>query len=134
MPLARPGDGAAEAIHEQLAVGEPGEAVMHGVVHQPLMRALEVGHVAHQPDAAQQPRIVARGRAGAELVPEIGAVMAPEAEIGLQIAALLLLQRPQHQAEALAVGIVQMLQEAVDRGGEAAGLEPERFLDLWRDG
>ncbi len=49
LAFARAGDGAVEAIHEQLAVGQAGQAVMHRVVDQPLMRALQIGHVAHQP-------------------------------------------------------------------------------------
>ena len=53
LPFAGAGDGALQAIEEQLAVGQAGQAVMHRVVHQPLMRALEVGDVAHQADAAQ---------------------------------------------------------------------------------
>ena len=81
LPLARAGDGACHAIHEQLAVGKPGQAVMHGVMHQPLMRALEAGHVAHQPDAAEEPRILARHRVRAQVVPEIGAVVTPQAKI-----------------------------------------------------
>ena len=112
LPFAGAGDGALQAIEEQLAVGQAGQAVMHGVVHQPLMRALEAGDVAHQSDAAQEPGIVARRRAGAELVPEIAAVLALQAELGLQLAALVLLQRPQHQAEALAVGGMHVLEEA----------------------
>ncbi len=134
LALAGAGDGAGHAVHEQLAVGEPGQAVMHGVVHQPLMRALEAGHVAHQPDAAEQPGIVAWRRVGAEVVPEIGAVVAPEAEIEQEVAALLLLQRPQHQAEALAVGGVHMLEELIDRYVQRAGIEAELLLDLLGDG
>ena len=35
--------------------------------------------------------------------------MAPEAEIRLQVPAALLLQRPKHELEALAVGVVHVL-------------------------
>ena len=107
---------------------------MHRVVDQPLMRALEVGHVAHQAGAAEQPRILARHGVGAQIVPKIGAVVAAQAEIGLEIAAVLLLQRPQHQAEALAVRRVHMLEEILDGNIERAGLQPELLLDLVGDG
>ena len=52
LAFAGAGDGALQAIHEQLAVGKPGQAVVHGVVDQPLIGALEIGHVAHQAGAA----------------------------------------------------------------------------------
>jgi hypothetical protein len=52
LPLAGAGDGALQTIHEQLAVRQTGQIVMHGVVHQPLVRPLEARDVAHQPDAA----------------------------------------------------------------------------------
>ena len=91
LALAGAGDGALQAIHEQLAVGKAGQAVMHRVVDQPLMGALEIGHVAHQAGAAKEPRVLARRGVGAEVVPKIGAVVAPQAEIDLQVAALLLL-------------------------------------------
>ena len=42
----------AQAVEEQLAVGQARQAVVHGVVQQPLVRALGVRHVAHQADAA----------------------------------------------------------------------------------
>src|SRR5262245_23550579 len=81
LPFAGAGDSSLQAVEEQLAVGQAGQAVMHGVVHQPLMRALEAGDVAHQSDAAQESGIVARRSAGAKLVPEIVAVLALQAEL-----------------------------------------------------
>ena len=128
LAFARAGDGALQAIHEQLAVGQAGQAVMHRVVDQPLMRALQIGDVAHQAGAAQQPGVLARRGMRPEVVPKIGAVLAPQAEIDLEVAALLLLERPQHQPEPLAVGGVHILQEIVDGDVERAGLEPKLLL------
>ena len=67
---------------------------------------------------------------GAEVVPEIGAVMAAQAKIEHELAALLLLQRPQHQTESLAVGGVHMLKKLIDRDVERARIEPELALDV----
>ena len=134
LAFAGAGDGALQPVHEQLAVGEAGQAVMHRVMHQPLVRALEARDVAHQPDAAEHARIVARRRPGAKLVPEIGPVLTLEAELGLQIAALIFLERPQHQTEALAVRGVHVLEEIVDGGVERAWWRSERLLDLGVDG
>src|SRR4029077_18297893 len=133
LPFLCAGDGAADAIDEELAVRQPRQIVMHRVVHQPLMRPLEIGHVTHQTDTGQKPGIVAFRRAGAEFVPNIGAIMAAAAGIDLKVAATVLLERPQHQLEALAVGIVQMLQELLHRGGQRPRIETERLLDLARD-
>ena len=132
LAFASAGYGPLQAVEEQLAIGQAGQAVMHGVVHQALMRTLEAGDVAHQSDAAQQPR-VARYGAGAQVVPEIAPVLTLEAEFGLQIASGVLLKRPQHQAEALAVSRVHVLEEIVDRGVERAWRRPKRFLDLAGD-
>ena len=130
LAFAGAGDGALQAVHEQLAVRKAGQAVMHGVMHQPLVRALQAGDVAHQPDAADQPRIVARRRMRAKLVPEIASVLPLQPELGLQIAALMLLERPQHQPEALAVRRMHVLKEIVDGGVERAGRSTERLLDF----
>ena len=52
----------------------------------------------------------------------------------MQIAALIFLERPQHQSEALAVCAVHMLEEMIDGGVEGAWRRPERLLDLRVDG
>src|SRR3989304_4309785 len=85
------GDAPLQAIHEQLAVGKAGKAVVHRVVDQPLIGALQVGHVAQQAGAAKEPRVLARCGVRPEVIPKIGAVVASQAEIDLQVAALLLL-------------------------------------------
>ena len=50
-----------EPVEHQLAVGQPRQAVVHGVVQQPLVRALGVGHVADKADAADSARMSALG-------------------------------------------------------------------------
>ena len=69
-----------------------------------------------------------------EIVPEIGPVLPAQAEIELQVAAVLLLERPQHQPEALAVGIMHVLKKIADRDIQGAGLESKLLLDLVSNG
>jgi hypothetical protein len=64
---------------------------MHGVMQQPLMRALKARHVAQQPDAAKEPRILARHRMRFQVVPEIGAIVTAQTKIKHKVATLLLL-------------------------------------------
>ena len=82
-----------QPVEEQLAIGQAGQAVVHGVVQQPLLRALGVGHLAQQADAAQA-AAVGGGHAGRlELEPAVGVVRVPHAELDAHLAAGALLHR-----------------------------------------
>ena len=64
-------------------------------------------------------------------VPSVAIPVVPaQAEIDLEIAAVLFLEGPQHEAEALAVRAMHVLKEVVDRNVERAGFEPKFLLDL----
>ena len=106
---------------------------MHGVVQQPLVRALGVGHVAHQADAAQGASIGGGQARRLELEPAIAVVGVAHAEIGVDRSAVALLHGPQRQPEALPVGGMQVLGEVVDRGRQLAGGQAEGRLDVRAD-
>ena len=118
-------------VEEQLSVGQARQPVPDRVVKQALLRALLRGDVAHQPDAAQRPGIALLRHARAQLVPEIAAIGPLHAEFEIDVAALTLADRPQGQAHALAVGGVQVLQPAIDRGSRSEpGSTPSADFDL----
>ena len=118
----------AEPVEEQLAVGQPREAVVHGVVHQPLLRALGVRHLAHEPDAAQVAAVGGGHGSGLELEPAVGVVGVAHAELDAQLAVGAILHGGEQQLEALAVGGVHVLGEVVDLGRQLAGLETQDGL------
>ena len=85
------GEHAFEPVDEQLAVGQAGQVVVHGVVQQPLLRVLEFGDVGeradephhlavradHRPRLEREPQIMAVGRAQAEVLQRAGRGAAP---------------------------------------------------------
>ena len=134
LPLRGARDRALQTIHEQLAIGQTRQAVMHGIVHQTLMRPLDVRHIAQQTDTTQQPHILVMRRLRVELVPKIGSVVAAQAKIRLERPAFPLLQRLHEQLEALPIRSVHMLQEFVHRDVQRPGFKPEFGLHLVPDG
>ena len=102
---------------------------MHRVVQQALVRTPGLGDVAHQAHAAHRAPVGGGDARRLELEPAIAVVGLAKAEIGADATARALLDRPEHQPEALAVGDVQVLGEVVDLGRELAGGEAERSLD-----
>ena len=125
----RPHHRHAEAVEHELAIGQPREAVMHGVVQEALVRALGVGHVADKADTAQRAHVRVGDTRGLELEPAVGVIGVAHAEIGADLGPRALLHGPQHQSEAIAVRRVQMLDEIVDLGRKLAGAETEGGLD-----
>ena len=121
--------GDTQPVKHQLAVGQPGEAVVDGIVQQPLMRALGVGHIAHEADAAHGARIGVGYAGGLELEPAIAVVGMAHAEIGTDARPGALLDRPQDHAKAFAISGMQVLDEVVDLGAQLTGIEAERCLD-----
>ena len=128
--------GGRQAVEEELAVGQTREAVVHGIVHQPLLCALGVRHLANQADAAQVAPVRGRHAGGLELEPAVGVVDVAHAELDAHLAARALLHRGKQQLEALAVGGVHVLGEVVDLGGKLARLvgrvEIGFYRELWR--
>jgi hypothetical protein len=121
--------GGRQAVEEKVAVGEPGQAVVDGIVQEPLLRALGVGGLTHQSDAAQVAAVAGGQAGGVEIEPAVGVVDVAHAELDAHLAARALLHRPQEQLEALAVGRVHVGDEAVGLGGQLARLEAQRGLD-----
>ena len=73
-----------------------GEAVVHGIVQQALMRALGIRHVADEAHAAQRPHVLVRHARCLELEPAVGIVRVPHAEVGADLGPGALLHGPQH--------------------------------------
>ncbi len=124
------GRGATEAVEEQLPVRQSRQTVVDRVVQQPLMGPLGAGHVPHQPDATQRGRLLDLDALGAQLVPEIAAVAAPHAQLGVEHAALALLQRPQQQAQALAVVGMHEAEPFLRRQVQGPGRQTEGILQI----
>jgi hypothetical protein len=112
----RPHHRHAQAVEHKLAVGEPRETVVHGIMQEPLVRAFGVGHVADKADAADSARVLVGHAGGFEFEPAVGIVRVAHAEIGADLGPRALLHGPQHKPEAVAVGGVQVLDEVVDLG------------------
>ncbi len=128
-----PHDGDAEAVEQQLAVGQPGQTVVHGVVQQPFVRPLGVRHVADQPHAAQRARIRVGDARGLQLEPAVAVVGMTHAEVGADLRPRALLHGPQDQPVAVAIGRMQMLDEILDLGRQLAGAQSQRRLDHGAD-
>ncbi len=77
----RPRDRGAEAVEEELPVGQAGEVVVHCVVQQPLLGVALLGHVEQRADAAQHLAVRAEHRPGAEVEPPIMPVLGAQPEI-----------------------------------------------------
>ena len=120
----RAAGGDAEPVEQQLAIGQPREAVVHGVVQQALVRALGVGHVAHQADAAHGPGVGIGHARRLELEPAVAVVRVAHAEVGADARPGTLLDRPEDHPEPFAVRLMQVLDEVVDLGAQLARIEP----------
>ena len=121
---------ALQAVEEQLAIGQPGEVVVHGVVQEPFLGVFELGDVGER---AHQPHYLAvRAHHGPRLEgePEVVAVGGAQPEVLAQPAAALLQHAVEHGAEAVAVERVQHVEPARRRAFERAALEAEQRLGL----
>ncbi len=94
---------------------------MHGIVQQALVRALGVGDVAHEADAAHGARIGVGHARRFQLEPAVAVVGMAHAEIGADARPRALLDRPQDHAEAFSIRGMQVLDEVVDLGAQLAG-------------
>ena len=84
------GDRRLEPVEEELAVGQAGQVVVDRVVEQPLLGGPLLGDVEERADAAHHLAVGADHRPGAEVEPEIVAVLRAQAEILGDAAAALL--------------------------------------------
>ena len=119
-----------EPVDEQLAVGQPGQVVVHGVVQQPFLGVLEFGHVGQRADEAHHLAVRADHRPRLEREPEIMAVRRAQAEILRQPPAPLLQHAVERRAETVAVERVQHVEPARRRAFERAALEAEQRFGL----
>ena len=60
-----------QPVEKQGPIGQARQAVMHRIVHQSFLRPFLIGHIAHQPDAAQRPAIGPRHTRRIEFEPAI---------------------------------------------------------------
>ncbi|MDT4821239.1 hypothetical protein FQZ97_544090 [compost metagenome] len=111
------GDGLADAVAEQVAVGQAGEAVVVGLVLQLLLVALGFGDVVENADEVADLAAVVHHRRHLEVVPELRAVLA---EVAQQRPALL--PGHQHPADIVQVRLVALL------ALEKAAVSPQHFL------
>ncbi len=124
------GEHAFEAVEEQLAVGQPGEVVVHRVVQQPLFRVLELGDVGERADEPHHLAVRSDHRPRLDREPEVMAVGRAQPEVLGQPSAALLQHAVEHGAEAVAVERMQHLEPARRRSFERAALEAEQRLGL----
>ncbi len=124
------GEHAFEAVEEQLAIGQPGQIVVHRVVQQPLLGVLELGDVGERADQAHHLAVRSDHRPRLEREPEVMAVGRAQPEVLGQPAAALLQHAVEHGAEAVAVERMQHVEPARGRAFERAALEAEQRLGL----
>ena len=117
-----------EPVDEQLAVGQAGEIVVHGVVQQPLLGVLELGHVGERADQPHHLAVGTDHRPRLEREPHVVTVRRAQAEILQQPAAALLQHAVERGAEAVAVERMQHFEPARRRAFERAALEAEQTL------
>jgi hypothetical protein len=115
-----------ETVEQQLAVGQPRQAVVHGIVQQAFMRPLGVGHVANQAYALERARIGTRHAGRFQLEPAIVVIGLPQAEFAAHLAVAPFLHREQRQPEPLAVGRMKMAHEIIGPRREIPRREPKQ--------
>ena len=89
-----------QPVHEQFAVGQAGQIVVHGVVQQPLLGLLLLGDVDQRADAADDLAVRADHRPRAQREPVIVAVGAAQPEVLRDAAAPVLQHHVERGAEA----------------------------------
>ena len=133
-PDARPhGEGGVEPVEEQLAVGQAGQVVVHGIVEQALLGGLGLGAVRQRADDPHHLAVRTHHGAGLQGVPEVMAVGGAQAEEVRDATAALLQHGVERGAVALPVEAVQQVEPARGRAFEAAALEAQLVLDLRAD-
>ena len=99
---------------------------MHGVVQQPLLGGLELGHVGERADQSHHLAVRADHRPRLEREPQVMAVRRAQPEVLHQPAAALLQHAVERRAEAVAVERVQHVEPARRRAFEPAALDAEQ--------
>ena len=108
-----------QPVHEQFAVGQAGQIVVHGVVQQPLLGLLLLGHVDQRADAADDLAVRADHRPGAQREPVVVPVGAAQAEALGDPAAAVFEHDVERRAERVAVVGMQDRQPVAGRAAEA---------------
>ncbi len=103
---------------------------MHRVVQQAFFGDLLVGDVGERADHAQDLAVGADHRTGAQVEPAVMAVLGAQPQFLDDAAAAVLEHAVERHAEAVAVGLMQMIEPAGGRGLQRAALEAEQLVDL----
>ena len=120
---AREGQRGVEPVEEQFAVRQAGEVVVHGVVQQPLLGGLELGHVGHGADEPHHLAVGGDHRPRLQGEPHVMAVERAQAEFEEQPAAALVEHAVERGAEAVAVERMQQFEPVGRRAAERAALQ-----------
>ena len=123
----------AEPVLEQLAIGQAGQVVVHGIVQHAFLGGTLVGDVGERADDADDLAIGADDRPGLDVEPVIGAIGGAQAHIEVELAAPLFEHRIERDAVAVPVRDVHMLQPARGRALQRPLRQAEQGLDLRRD-
>ncbi len=103
----------AKPVEQDFFVGKLGDVAVNGVMHEALVRAALLRHIANKPDATNRPRIVARNARCLDLEPAIAVIRVANAKIGMQPPVGTFLRRPENSLEFLAVGRMQIMRKLV---------------------
>ena len=117
-------------VQEQLAVGQAGEIVVHGVVQQPLLGLLLLGDVDHRADAADDLAVRPDDRAGSQREPVVVPVGAAQAEALRDLAAAMFEHDVERGPERVAVVGMQHRQPVAGGSAEAVRRQPELQADV----
>ncbi len=118
----------AEAVHEQLAVGQAGQIVMHGIVQHALLGVPDIGDVGERADHARHLAVGADHRTRLQREPHEVAVRRAQAEILHQAAAALVEHAVERGAETVLIERMQHFEPFRRRAVQRAALEPQHVL------
>lgn len=103
--------GMPQAVEKQRAIGDARQTAIHRVMDEPLMRALRFGDVPNETNEPVRSRIGSGKPGSLDLKPSRAVVGMTETELCRQRSTLLALHSHQRKPQALAVGLVHVLQK-----------------------
>ncbi len=124
------GDRRAQPVDEQLAIGQPRQVIVDGVVQQSFFRGALLGHVEQRADAAQDLAVGAQHRPRPQVEVAVVAVLAAQAEILVDAAAPEFHGRVQRRAETVAVARMEDFQPVARRALQRSARQAEQVLCL----